>query len=329
MSETHSRRMEGSSEVLTTNVLGFALGAGRLNRDIEIFNSHTKQIASLRSEIEEKNEAISRLNEDLKDLREQNDELKITVEAKDDEIKALKEKINKLETEKKALETSLRSIEGELEAVRKEVIELQEANNTSEERNAALEMNVKKLSKKMDGMVQNLQKSINENSNLKKKVKNLEEEVQSMASFVPERMPFPFLSDPVEKASLVLGELCWRIQAMMYQRVFPNSYDNKKSYKVKHIEEDIEELEDEREKDEAKKRWNALKKKINWKKTKHTRAMKSIQDNRNDTAHPDFDENLLVNSARLMNQAGKLTGWRSAACVNELIEMWKQLVQAQ
>ena len=73
---------------------------------------------------------------------------------------------------------------------------------------------------------------------------------------------------------------------MMYQRALPNSYDKWKSYKVKHIEEDIEELEDEHEKDEAKKRWDALKKKLNWNKTHHTRAMKSIQCTRNDAAHP-------------------------------------------
>ena len=127
------------------------------------------------------------------------------------------------------METNLRSVEGELEAVRKEVIELQEANKTSEERNAALDMNVKKLSKKMDGMAQNLEESRNENSTLKMEVRNLQEEVQSMASSVPERMLF----DPVEKASLVLGELCWQIQAMMYQRVLPNSYNKRKSYKVK------------------------------------------------------------------------------------------------
>lgn len=326
MSELQSRRMEGGGEVLATNVLGFALGARRPNPYSEIVSSHTKQIASLRREIEERNEALSRFNKDLKDLREQNDELKITVESKDEEIKALKEKINKLESEKKALETNLRSVVGELEAVRKEVVELKEANTTSEEKNVALEMNVKKLSKKMDGMTKDLEESKTENSTLKKEVKDLREEVQSVASFgLPERMS----TLPVEKASLVLGELCWRVQAMMYQKVFPNSYDSRKSYKVKHIEEDIEELEDGRQKDEARKRWDALKKKLNWKKTKHTRAMKSIQDNRNDTAHPDLDEKLVVSSAKLMEQEGKLTGWHSAACVDELIEMWKQLVQPQ
>lgn len=288
-----SRRMEERSEQVLA--LGLALGGGRLSRDSEIVHNHTKQIASLRREIEEKDEAISRFNKDLKDLREQNDELKITVESKDEEIKALKEKINKLESEKKTLETKL-------EAVRKEVDELKE-------RNVTMEMEVKAL---------------------KKEVKNLREEVQDRRSSVSERMPLPFQFDhAVEKASLVLGQLCWRIQAMMYKNVLPSSYDDRTSYKVKHIEEDIEELEDDQQKVEAKKRWATLKKKLNWKKLQHTRAMKSIQGARNDTAHPDLDEQLLIASATLMEQEGKLTGHHSAARVNELIEMWKKLVQLQ
>ena len=321
-----SRRIEQRSELLALSLL--SLEGGRLNRDSEIVHNHTTQIASLKRDIEEKDEVISRFKQDLKDLRLKNDELKITVESKDDEIKALKEKINKLESEKKTLETKLRSVQAELEAMRKEVDELKEANKTSEERNATMEMDVKKLSKKMDGMTQNLEETASENSALKREVRNLREKVQEMAPSVPESMPLP--SDPiVEKATLVLGQLCWRIQAMMYKKVFPNSYDDRTSYKVKHIEEDIEELEDEQQKAEAKKRWAALKEKLDWKNLQHTRAMKSIQGIRNDTAHPELDEQLPVFSANLMEQKGKLSGYHSPARIKELIEIWKTLVQSQ
>lgn len=145
---------------------------------------------------------------------------------------------------------------------------------------------------------------------------------------VSERMALPYVSDPVERAqSLLLGELCWRIQAMMYEKVLPNSYDYKKSYKIKHIEEDIEELADEKQQREAQRRWAELKKKLNWKKSRHTRAMKSIQDSRNTTAHPDLNEELLVTSAEVMEKAEKLTDWRDPACVKELTAMWKKLKQ--
>ena len=89
--------------------------------------------------------------------------------------------------------------------------------------------------------------------------------------------------------------------------------------------EDIEELEDEREKAEAFKRWEALQKKLNWKKTKHMRAMKSIQDKRNDTAHSGLDEKQLVESVELMKQTGNLPGYCPQEFANELITTWKIL----
>ena len=187
---------------------------------------------------------------------------------------------------------------------------------------------MKKLPKKMEGMTRNLVETVSENSALKKEVRNLREEVQEMASSVPERTALP--SDSIaESALLVLGQLCWRIQAMMYKEVFPNSYDDRTSYKVKHIEEDIEVLKDEKQKAEAQERWDALKMKLHWKSLQHTRAMKSHQGIRNDTAHPKLDENLLVYSANVMEQKAKLSGYHSAERVKELIEIWKILVQSQ
>ena len=263
-----------------------------------------------------------RLNKDVKELLEQNDEFKITDESKNREIKNLRDKIDKLETEKKVLETKLRSNEVELEAVRKEVGELKEANKTHEEKNSTLEVNVEKLSKKMDGVK-------NENRSLTKELKELREEVQRKTPFGASKgMALPYLTDPVvEGASLVLGELCWQIQAMMYKNVLPNLYKDRRSYKVKHIEEDVKELEDEQQKREALRKWDELKTKLKWNKRIHNRVMKSIQDGRNMAAHPEIDEQLPRASADQMEKAGKLTDWQSPNCVKEFIEMWKTLKQ--
>ena len=360
----HSKQLEQSGKVL--HVVGIAGRTRTMDGFEAVTDKHTKQIESLTSQIEVKNEEISKFNEDLKDLRRQNNDLKITVDSKDEEIEALKDKINKLESENKALQTALRDVKGELEAVRKEavvlkgenlslkgkmeqlesekevlernlksvegqlndvrqeVVELKNENSKSRKRNAALDLNVKKLSKRVDEMTRTLEESKRDNSNLKKEVKNLREAALQGMSF----MPSSFLADPVEKASLNLGELCRRIPAMMYRKVLPNSpFDDKESYKVKYMLEDIEELEDEREKAEAGKRWQALQKKLDWKKTKHTRAMKSIQDNRNDTAHPDIDEKQLVESVEVMKLRGNLTGYCRPEIVKELIEMWKLLLK--
>ena len=126
-----------------------------------------------------------------------------------------------------------------------------------------------------------------------------------------------------EAASLVLGELCTQIQAMMYQKVHPSLYDEENSYtvyKVKYIEEDINDIKDEQRKGEAKQRWDELKKKLKWEERRHVRAMKSLQMSKNVTAHPKLNEELIVFSAEMMKKAGKFP-----ACIEEFIAMWKTL----
>ena len=155
----------------------------------------------------------------------------------------------------------------------------------------------KSLSKKMEGM--------------SKKIETLEDAMQRKTS--------------TEAPSLVLGELCTQIQAMMYQKVHPSLYDEETSYtvyKVKHIEEieieieDMNDIKDEQRKGEAKQRWDELKKKLKW----VVRAMKSLQMSRNVTAHPKLNEELIVFSAEMMKKEGKLP-----ACIEEFITMWKTL----
>ena len=213
--------------------------------------------------------------------------------------------------------------------MRKEVDELREASKSNDEKNIKMEENVKKLSIKMERVKKSLEESRNKNTSLKKEVKNLREVVQRRPPFgVPERMALASVSDrAVEGATLILGELCWSLQSLMYQKVHPNLYDLKKSYEIKHIAEDMEDLKDERQKREAQGRWEALKKKLNWTKT-HTRAVKSIQDSRNRAAHSEFNEKLLAESVALMKKEGKLTDWHDADCVEELIVMWKTPNQA-
>ena len=139
----------------------------------------------------------------------------------------LKGKIEQLESEKKALERNLKSVEGRLNDVRQKVLELRNENSSIRKRNNAVDMNVKKLSNRVNEMTKALEGSSRDNSNLRKEVKNLREAaLHGTALF----MPSSFLPDPVERASLLLGELCCQIQAMMYKEVLPNvPYDNKKS----------------------------------------------------------------------------------------------------
>ena len=296
-----------------------------------IITRHTAQIALLKNEIQGKDEEIERLKKETRKLREENDELKVALDSKNKKIKVLENKIDKLESDKAALEKKLGSLEVELHSVRQQVIELKQANKANEEKNATLEEELEKMSKKVDEMNKTLDENAIENASRKKEIKNVQETVQLTAlSGGFDKKPLTQSSEQqarVEKATINLVQLCWKIQAMMYQSVFPHCYDDKTSYKVKHIEEDIDGISDDQRKDDVKQRWDELKKKLNWKKARHQRAMKSLQDSRNQTAHPTLTEKVLVDSADLMNKEGRLSGWHSYECVKELIEMWKTLKQ--
>jgi len=296
-----------------------------------IISRHTAQIALLKTEIEGKDEEIERLKKETRDLRKENEGLKVALHSKDKKIKALENKIDKLESDKAALQKKLSSLEVELESVRREVIELQKANKANEAKNATLEEELQMMSTKVNEMSKILDENALENASRKKEIKNVQETVQLTAlSGGFDKKALTQSSEQqskIEKATINLGQLCWRVQAMMYQSVFPHRYDDKTSYKVKHIEEDIDGISDDQLKDGVKQRWDEFKKKLNWKKARHQRAMKSLQDSGNQTAHPTLTEKVLVDSADLMNKEGKLFGWHSYECVKELIEMWKTLKQ--
>ena len=116
--------------------------------------------------------------EDLRDIRRQNNDLKITVESKDEEFEneSLKEQIKKRESEKKALQTALRDVKGELEAARKEVVDLKGENSTLKREMENLEAEKEALERKLrsvEGQLNDVRQEVvelkNENSNIKKK----------------------------------------------------------------------------------------------------------------------------------------------------------------
>ena len=250
-----------------------------------VITKHSKEIDLLKRELDEKNAAILRLQKDMKELREDNKELNVTLEFKNKEIKVLKDEINTLESEKKDLQRKLRAVEVELGAVKEQIDQLKTANKATEDKNAGLEEEVKKLSTEMERIKKSL--------------------------------------GPSETRLLYLGQMCSQIEAMMYQVVHPDWYEENIGLKVKHIEEDINELK-ENEKEEAEQRWEALKKTLKWNKRKHLRAMQSIQRSRNAASHPDLTEELLASAAKGLEGEGKLKCRLS--CAKELIGMWKTLL---
>jgi len=285
---------------------------------------HTEEIESLKTKIREKDEEILRLNKEVKKLMQENIQLNVSLEWKDKKIKQLEDKIEELERDKTGLETKLNSVEAELATVRKQVTKLKEENKASQELNATLGENLEKMSRKVEEMASTIEKTDAENMTLKRDLKNVQETIQIMAA-VPENISQSPAEQEIEKASFYLGEMCSRIQAMMYQSVLPSKYSHKKNYLVKYLEEDIAKIEHAEEKDEAERKWAELKTKLNWEDTLHKRTIKELKSRRNTTAHPTLSEKVLLESLAVMKKHGELNGWTEEQTVEELFEMWKIL----
>ena len=215
----------------------------------------------------------------------------------------------------------MNSVEAELTTVRKKVTKLKEENMSNHELNATLGENLGKMSKKVEEMASAMEKTDAENMHLKREIKKVQE-IQIRAAF-PENIPQSPAEQEIKKASFYLGEMCSRIQAMMYQSVLPSKHHHKKNYLVKYLEEDIAKIKDAEEKNEAERKWAELKKKLKWEDTLHKRTMKELKSRRSTTAHPTLSQKVLSESLAVMKKHDELNGWTEEQIVEDLIEMWK------
>ena len=380
---------------------------GAQNRDSETVENHTRQIESLKKEIEERDNTLSRLNKELKDLQAQNDDLQITLESRDQEIEALKDKVDKLETERKILEKKLQYVELEFkdlkiqndeknkeirdlkisleskdneitamkrelkdlkdqnderakeikaltisleskdkeiialkdkirglenalkslelftEALKKEWEDAREASKKSEKDRKEMKLTIEKLSKNIQRMTK--ERDQKEKDDLKWR-KEFQESMQRVQSYGRGSQSLP---DPAENAFILLGQMCSRVQAMMYQRVLPHLYNEEYLYKLEFLEEDIGRQQGDLKR-QAIERWDELKRKLSWDDIDHPRTLKEIQSKRNDVAHPNLlTKELLYNSAEMMEEAGKLSGRMTLTRVRQIIKIWDLLDQME
>lgn len=163
-----------------------------------------------------------------------------------------------------------------------------------------------------------IQQLLEENDELRRELKDLKESVKSLQASDNE---------------LVLGELCWHIQSMIYRKVLPPSeYSETMGYKLFGIEENLEHLLDKDEDLEAAKQaWAKLKRELNFNQRDFkalTWAMKESQTQRNTTAHPELTEQMLNQSVEQMKNEGKLKGMFYKQSL-KMINLWKKLTDLE
>lgn len=248
-----------------------------------------------------------------------------------EENKASREMVDKMSKQRTEMKEDKTNLESKLDSrevedaawkkrTEKQISKLIEENKASRDERD-------ETSRKMEDMAIAFRMNEEEKMSLKTEIKNLKETTRN------QRTSSLYLPDSTEqataKASLHLAEMCSQIQGMMYQSVLPDSYDDKSSYEIKCIEEDIEnEIKDTGPKQEAKRRWADLKKKLKWDQRLHLRMIKSLKWRRNKTAYPILHETALWESLDWMKKHGVI-GERDALSVEELIHMWKTLTEQQ
>lgn len=250
-------------------------------------------------------------------MTNQNDKLKISLEGVINERDDLKYRIRELENAQKSSELST-------EAMKKDMQDAREEQKKHEDDRNKMKLQVQKMSKAIQRIEEERDQKEEEINKWKKEFQKHLQRLQSSGGGGSLSLP-----DPVDNACILLGQMCSRVQAMMYKKVLPEEYHKDYCYKVKFIDEDIARMEGDL-KDQAIERWDELKRKIGWDNINHPRILKEIQKERNIVAHPGLlTKELLLQSADLMQEAGKLHGRSSLACVHEVIEIWDLLGQME
>ena len=323
------------------------------------------EIKSLKEALDEKNREISKLTEEVETILEERKELNFLLKAKDKQIESLKKQVIHLKVVNEDLKERLISLEAESTELTKKNEDLEkkidELIDDLKSKNAEiillkgeideLKTQVKKLTIDNEKVTNQMKKVNTDNTQLKEtcallegknmeledKVTLLDDKIQfykeeqkkikqKLEDQIRSRRQERAIEMPKSNDALVLGELCWRVQSMIYKNVLPQSeYDERVSYKIDYLEQDLDLLE---EKVQAKKAWKEVLETLNWdeRKVKRlARAMRMIQGQRNVVAHPELNEEMINQSVQRMNAEGKLSCWCSFADVTELICAWKKL----
>lgn len=302
------------------------LDQGRITESFMILE-HGAKIESLNKEIEKKDDEIVALQKALQEVREKNDELTSALKSKDVEIETLRSRIDELEEEKRELQRKLGSVEIELDLLKKEVEKLGKAKSTQDQTSLKLKQDLDRVWRNMETVKGDLEKKRKENDDLKKELKEVKDSqhkgllpLMLGAKGLPIKPPPPHVLPKTSlEASLHLGEMCRQLQIKLYKSVFPNSFVENINYKVKTIHRHLKKFPNT---EEAKKKWDMIQKKFNWKET-YEEAISLLQETRNAEAHPEISKESLQCAISITDQANNLGGWFSLQLLNDLMRMWE------
>ena len=292
-------------------------------------DSLKEQVNSLKYENEDLNERLISLETESTELTKKNEHLEEKINELNDNLNSKNAEIDKLKKEKrelnsrvKSLETKMKKLTTDNDKTKKDNKELKERCARWNGKNMELEDKVTVLNDKIKDMKKEFKEK---HDNLKTKFEDHLRATQSVSHEESRRA----IEMQKQNDALVLGELCWRVQSMIYKEVLPSSeYDERESYRIGSMKENLELLENEEQFNQANQAWKQVQEKLKWNEHKVKRLARSmgmIQGQRNVAAHPELNKAMLTQSAQRMNDEGKLRRWCSFADVKELIFAWNKL----
>ena len=299
--ENQVTKLEAEKEILTKEVEDLKAQVMDLKEKLEYVTANNK---SLESDVVELKASNKSLKSGVVELKANNKSLKSDVVALKANNKSLKSNVVELEEKNSELEGKMMGFEEELldekgrnSKLREDLRDLKTENTTIKEK------------------IQKLETLHTENKLLKREVGDLERKID------------------VPNDDLLFGQLCRRVQSMIFEKILPQGYyDKTASYMIRDLDDEYYFSAlfkgDERKISEANEAWRKLKMTLQWqdKDVKHMAvAMGVIQRERNLVAHPELTEDKLTELTQRMKDAGKVNGFHSADMVTQLTNVWKQL----
>ena len=264
------------------------------------------------ADVNDLKQRIDGLVEEVKNLKKQVSKLRA-------ENKEWEKQVSKLRAENKEWEKRVESLEAQVKELNAENAILKGENMQLEEKTANLQERVTEYQEKVTGLTRELAEVRTEYqekvTGLTRELAEVQDKLSSMVS---------------TENDLMLSELCWRIQSIVFKKVLPPSlYFENLNYKLQFINQEIDALPVDR--DKAKNAWSKLQQELKYTPVdiyRLTAVFREIQSERNTTAHPPLTEEIVYQIAKRMKDEGQ-EGAKSYESVMQLINLWKKLRDMQ
>jgi chromosome segregation ATPase len=209
---------------------------------------------------------------------------------------AMNQKIGSQEKTIRALESSQEKLQKELENVKKakeqlrtEIGQISSENETLTKKWEALTKDFEAVENENNVLKHRLEELTNSNNSLKQTVDSIKQENQElkgeMGNLKAEQKK---INEKLEckETRLALGQVAWLLEAEIWKAVLPDEKMGKTGI-LKSMKRWLKKNSTKSEGEAAQKRWNDLKRTLNWDEDDHNGAMKCLKGLRMEDAHPE------------------------------------------